>query len=133
MGDEMTPEQMREHLLEAPEPMVGPGIYERAEEGEFTKDDGYDFCGRSLARAMLAVCEADPTLLDVPSREEDESGLERAHNDKLWEAVKETYPGIDKWLGGPTGFQYGWAHNAVRYVLEREPVGNPAIMTIGSG
>lgn len=91
---------------------------------------GYGGAAESLAHALLVLCREDPSLLDVPSKEDDPSGFERADNRKLWEAFKARWPEGNDWLGGPTGFQYGWAHNAVREILGAEPVGNPAVMTI---
>jgi len=125
---ERTPEAMRTYLEEAPLPGDGLPIYERDQGAE-----GYELCGRSLAHALLVLCEENPALLDVPSKADDPDGYERASNDKLWEAFKQRWPEGDEWLGGPTGFQYGWAHNAVRYVLGAEPVGNPAVMTVSRG
>ena len=128
-AETLTAQQMRERIEEAPYPLEGAPIFEREERDE--PMGNYGMAAESLARAMLVVAEEDPTLLDVPSKEEDPSGIDRAHNDKLWEAVKARFPGVSDWLGGPTGFQYGWAHNAVRYALGREGGGNPAIMSIG--
>lgn len=127
--DTMTPEQMRERIEKAPLPGDGEPIHSR--EGESI--DLYGLAAESAAHAMLVVAEENPTLLDVPSREEDPSGFEAADNMKLWEAVEAKWPDADKWWGGITGFQYGWAHGAARYVLGREPVGNPAIVTIKEG
>ncbi len=91
---------------------------------------GYKGCAESLAHAFLVLCRDDPTLLDVQSHEDDPTGFERANNPKLWDAFKARWPEGNDWLGGPTGFQYGWAHNAVREILGAEPVGNPAILTV---
>lgn len=122
-----TPEEHRAYILTAPAPMDGPPIWERA-----TGDDGYEMSGLALARALLTVAEDDPALLDVSAeRENDPTGWEAANNDKLWEAAMDRWEGLDDWLGGVSGFQYGWAHNAVRYVLGAEATGNPAIMTLG--
>jgi hypothetical protein len=126
---DLTPEQMREHIEEAPMPLEGEPIHERFE-GDL--DKGYDLSGRSLARALLLTAEEKPELLDVSQeREKDPSGWAAANNEKLWTAAKEKFPGLDDWLGGITGFQFGWAHNAIRYVLGAEATGNPAIATIG--
>lgn len=122
----MSPAEMRAYIEEAPLPGDGLPIYDRFG----VTDEGYDMAGRSLAHGFLVLAEEDPLLLDVPSREDDPDGSERANNDKLWQAFKERWPQGDDWLGGTTGFQFGWAHNAVRYVVGAEPVGNPAIVTI---
>lgn len=124
MGNEMTPAEMRTYLEEAPLPGDGPGPWEQH------GDEGYGLAGQSLAHALLVLTDERPELLDVPSKEDDPHGFERADNRKLWDAFKERWPDGDVWLGGISGFQYGWAHNAVRYVKDAEPVGNPAIVTI---
>jgi hypothetical protein len=125
----MTPEEMRAHIEVAPLPNT-PGATRPWEEGNL--DHGYDLAGRGLAHAFLVLCEEDPSLLEVPSKDDDPTGSERASNDKLWKAFKARWPDGNEWLGGCTGFQFGWAHNAVRYVLGVEAVGNPAIVTVGS-
>ena len=130
--ESLTPEQVREKIESALMPCEGPGIYERGMAGE----DGYGACAESLARALLITVEDcreenGIDLLDVSEEEKDESGWEAANNDKLWMATQARFPGLAQWLGGPTGFQYGWAHNAVRYALGADTVGNPAIATVG--
>lgn len=132
---EMTPEEMRAYIKEAPPPPPHrgrlrrrlrpdpPGPWDLAD-----KDEGYDLSGRGLAHAFLILAEERPELLEVP---ESADGWEAASNERLWEAFKERWPRGDEWLGGVTGFQFGWAHNAVRYALGAPPVGNPAIMTVG--
>lgn len=130
---EFTPDEMLAYIEEAPMPCEGEGIYERDQ-----TMDGYEMCAKSLARAMLIVVreqrEQGIDLLDLSAeRESDPSGWEAANNDKLWAATQERFPGLSEWLGGPTGFQFGWAHNAVRYALGAEPTGNPAIVTVGGG
>lgn len=133
----MTPAEMRDYLTAAPLPGDGQPIYERddlfhgidAPEGE---ESDYGMAARSLAHAFLVLCEEDATLLAVPNREDDPSGFEAASNDKLWQAFKARWPEGSEWLGGPSGFQFGWAHNAVRHVLGADGVGNPALLTIGT-
>ena len=121
----MTPQEMRTSIEEAPYPLSGLPIWKRK------GVDGYDLSARAAARAMLLVAADDPALLNVPSKEDDPTGVDRAFADAHWNAAKDRWPGLDDWLGGITGFQFGWANNAVRYVLGAEPVGNPAILTIG--
>lgn len=131
----MTPDEMRVYIEEAPLPCDGTPPYKRDDiphgivEGEET---AYSLSARSLAHGLLMLVEEDPSLLDVPDREDDPSGAERADNRKLWDAFKARWPEGNDWLGGPTGFQYGWAHNSVRYALGVEEVGNPAIMTVSA-
>jgi hypothetical protein len=118
----MTPAEMRAYIEEAPLPGDGPGSWE-----PHAKMGGYDGCARSLAHALLVLIEEDPTLLEVPSREDDPTGAARADNEKLWKAFKARWPEGNDWLGGPSVFQYGWAHNAVRYIVGAEAVSNPAM------
>ena len=54
----------------------------------------------------------------------------KAFRDAPWKAAEARWPGLDDWLGGITGFQFGWANNAVRYILGAESVGNPALVTL---
>lgn len=122
-----TPAEMREYIESFPLPGDGHGPWVRS-----SGDEGYESSACSLAHAFLVIAEEDPTLLDVPSKEDDPSGFDRADNRKLWDAFKSRWPDGNDWLGGASGFQFGWAHNAVRFVLGAEAVGNPAIVTIGS-
>lgn len=126
--DTLSPQEMREKIEKAIYPLEGEPIHKRHWEGM----EGYAAAAESAALAMLITAEEDPDLLDVSKEEEDdESGFKAANNMKLWEATKKKFPGLDEWLGGITGFQFGWAHGAVRYIKEFSPVGNPAIVTIG--
>lgn len=122
----MTPTEMRAYLMAAIEPTQGDPIHVR-----MPGMDGYEMAARCAARAMLIVCEENPRLLDVPTREDDPTGFARATHDAHWQAAKDRWPGLDDWLGGLTGFQFGWANNAVRYALGAEAVGNPALVSIG--
>lgn len=122
-----TPEEMRAYIETAPDPLDGPPIWERN-----NGMDGYELSALAAAKAMLIVAEADPSTLTIPSREDDPTGWERANADAHWKAACERWPGLDDWLGGITGFQFGWANNAVRYVLGAEAVGNPAIVTVSA-
>lgn len=132
----MSPDEMRAYVEEAPLPCDGPRPYDRPEwrEPELEEDSGvsaaYGWSARSLAHGLLVLCEEDPTLLDVPLRDEDPSGIEAAFADRLYAAFKARWPEGFDWTGA-TGFQWGWAHNAVRHILGAEPVGNPAVVTVG--
>lgn len=135
----MTPHEMREYVMSAPAPLDGPPIWERPEsqhtsevDGTTSMRHGYEMSALAAAKAMLIVADADPTLLSLPSVEDDPSGLDRAYSDKPWQAAKERWPGLDEWLGGISGFQFGWANNAIRYILGTEAVGNPAVLTIST-
>ncbi len=94
------------------------------------EETAYSLVARSLAHGLLLLVEDNPALLEVPNREDDRDGFEAADNRKLWEAFKARWPDGKDWLGGPTAFQFGWAHNAVRYILDVPEVGNPALVTI---
>ena len=123
----MTPVEMREYLMTALEICEGDSIHRR-----MPGMDGYEMAGRCLGKALLIVCEADPTLLEIPADKDDKSGIGAAFHDAHWGAAKAKWPGLDEWLGGTTGFQFGWANNAVRYALGARAVGNPAIVTVGT-
>lgn len=121
---EKTPEEVRAAIEAAPTPLEGPKPWERATGGE-----AYNLTGQCLAKALLIVADKDPSLLKVS---EDEDSWDQAENKKLWEAAKQEFPGLSNWLGGPTSFQYGWAHNLVRYIHEVDAVGNPAVVEVTS-
>ena len=72
----------------------------------------------AIAKAMLLCVEADPKLIEDDRR------------DDLYGAVVKKYPGFDAWVRRATGFQVGWATNCVRWLFEKPPVANPAILTI---
>lgn len=116
----MTPAEMREYIMNAPSPMEGIPIAER----DLPDGEGYDLAGRATAKALLLICEADPSLLLFP---EGATDTDRAFHGPHWKAACEKWPGLDGWLGGITGFMFGWANNAVRFALEAEQVGNPAV------
>lgn len=122
----MTKAEMLSYIQSAPDPMEGPPITDRGLSG----GAGYELAGLAAAKAMLIVCQEDPRLLDLPSAESDPSGVARATHDAHWKAAVARWPGLDDWLGGITGFMFGWANNAVRYALGVEEVGNPACVSI---
>lgn len=134
---ELSPEDMKAKLKSAIYPESGPAIHTRdwskEEEEGGSMAGGYQAAAESLAYALLLTAESDPALLDITDeREKDPTGWDEANNEKLWKACQEKFPNIVRWLGGPTGFQFGWAHNAARYALNFPTVGNPAVMTVGS-
>lgn len=112
----------------------------------------YDTSAKAAAKIILQTIEANPDVLwaEIPTEAEyeylDENGaviedreerfkgtftmaregwmevmkpLMSAENTAEWETL------------GLTGFQWGWAVNTVRWILDMPPVGNPAIITIG--
>lgn len=123
----MTPAEMREHLMGALDINEGEPIHRR-----MPGTEGYEMAARCLGKALLLVCEDDPSLLDIPADKDGARGIGAAFHDAHWGAAKARWPGINDWLGGVTGFQFGWANNAVRYALGTRTVGNPAILTVGS-
>ena len=127
----LEPQEWRERLEQHPLPGEGPDPLTRCE-GDM--DKGYELAAETLAHCMLAVVDKDPTLLDVTKeKEEDPTGFAAASNDKLEAALEAVWPNRvwDDFCGGVTGFQWGWAHNIVRYIYGVDATGNPAIVTIG--
>ena len=124
MSTRMSPSELRAHVEEAPTPLDGPALYDRFSS---EPEKGYDMAGRAAAKAMLLVCTEDPALLSFP---EGATSTDKAFRDAPWKAAEARWPGLDDWLGGITGFQFGWANNAVRYILGAESVGNPALVTL---
>lgn len=118
---EKTPEELRAKVESAPMPLEGDRIWDRAK-GE----EAYSLTADCLARALLIVADKDPSLLKVDAKD----AWEAASNQNLWRAAKEEFPGLSDWLGGPTGFQFGWAHNLVRFIHGVDQVGNPAVVTV---
>lgn len=122
-----SPQEWREHLASLPEPLVGPSPWEGIKWSDGS-DDAYQLASELTAKAMLAVVDDDPTLLDIPDSITD--SYERASYDAAWKAAEARYPGLNDWLGGITGNVFGWANQLVRYIHDKPPVGNPAIVTI---
>lgn len=84
----------------------------------------YELAARSFAKRLLPWMEAHPEHASKQTY----SWLEDA-DDLIDDAVK----GSDDWPGDPyrvTGFQWGWALNACKYVLGLPPVPNPSLATI---
>jgi hypothetical protein len=122
-----TPTEWRARLEARPLPGEGAPAWQGV-----GPTSGYEAAAETLAHMMLVVADARPDLLDVTAeRECDPSGWDAANNDKLMRALAERWPTWDDHCGGVTGFQWGWAHNIVRYVVGAPPTGNPAIMTVG--
>lgn len=76
-----------------------------------TKDVSYSDESRRFARLVLTEADKNPDLFLSNSRK---------FSDKLFE-------GGDYNL---TGFMFGWAVNAVRYVLGTNPIQNPAVISL---
>ena len=97
--------------MAGPAPMEGDPLSKRG----LSDNVYYDATLLALARAMLAECDADPSLLDPTA----------SFNCRLWDSVM-ARPGLVGWLGSPSGYMFGCAENAVRFALGRPGVANPA-------
>lgn len=91
-------------------------------EGDGFSDRAYSMVGGMIARGMLDALRQHPaTPLD---------------DEHLWPLYKEHItPGEEaEAISGrmsPTGFQVGWAVNAVRAICEQPAIANPAIVEVG--
>jgi hypothetical protein len=81
--------------------------------------DSYSGSANWVARQLVELARADPTVI----------GSGRDLYDVLKERIGEGAPGYDV-LTSLTRFQWGWAENTARAILELPPVPNPAILTI---
>jgi hypothetical protein len=112
------------------------------------KDEGWGYNGAafSLARIMLEFIEDHPEFADVPmdptfdfNKRKGERGYYKTIGiGELMKAFgEEAYwsKDIDDYLGGVTGFMWGWAYNAVRYALNQDEKAepNPAIIEVTIG
>jgi hypothetical protein len=114
-----------------PRPCEGIPIHERAD-----IEDGYSMAADAIAHAFLLLLDDEPALFEAVELYPPDSALElrgtpRPLMDMLWDRAKVRWPGFSAWIGGPSGFQVGFAMNAVRCIKARPPEGNPAFMTIG--
>lgn len=131
-------EDWRKRLEALPMPLEGPSPWETSVSPERlaaeSNDPGaarYQLAAELTAKAMLVMADEDPSLLDIP--EDITDSWDRSDYSAAWDAAKEHWPGLDAWLGGITGNMFGWANQLVRWIHEKPPVGNPAIITIGDG
>lgn len=120
-----TPAQARAELEALPMPMEGPSPFDSG------SDEPYELAARMTAKAMLMCADEDPTLLDIP--EDITDYYARADYSAAWDKAQERWPGLDDWIGGITLNMFGWANMVVRWIHDKPPVGNPAIITIGIG
>lgn len=81
--------------------------------------------------------EVDAHLSSLDSISEDERsawsglvGLTKEPDHILYEKVKDRWPNFAEFAGGITGFQSGWAYNAIRVLKGEAPASNPAIVDI---
>jgi hypothetical protein len=85
----------------------------------------YDDAARIIAKAMLEFVQTSSLASEFRAMSSREFG-------KRWEdEQREHYLAADKRARGVTAFQFGWAYNAVRAILDLESAGNPAIVEIG--
>lgn len=103
-----------------------------------TVADSYDSAARCLGKFILLALRARPELHNVPTEtvydwKKNFDGthmppvLQRGLSDLLKDVDPEGYKAA---VDGVTGFQWGWAVNAARYVLQLPPVKNPALMEL---
>lgn len=123
--EQRTPEQLREHI----ETHRGPS--------------GYESSANEACHRILLTYEARPEAVQWPAEPEghiekgpENGGMGRWVHDgpDLYTAVKEQTDGLgDVSMSdlGLTGFQWGWAVNAAKYIVGAPPVPNPAILTVG--
>lgn len=127
-----TREEVRQRIEAAPLPGDGEPPWELAEEM-----NAYSLATDSLAHAFLVLAEERPELLEHDGRFPDDFEIEELRGrptgdptGAIWEAMKERWPGADEWIGGATGFMVGFAFNQVRWLMEKPPAPNPAIVTV---
>lgn len=90
---------------------------------EANQGDGYDGCANRAALAVLQLFETVPASRTWST---DDPG------DPLYQSVKDGRPDLyDEVWSQMTGFQWGWAVNAAKYIVGEPPVPNPAILVIG--
>lgn len=116
---------------------------------------GYGDCCDMLAGAVLNFFEARPEALEWPSENTyqwrapggewvdhvrdlpqdsdfDFGSVEsRAVGPDLYGSIKGVYPNVEDL--GITGFQWGWATNCARWLLDAQPQPNPAIVVLSTG
>jgi hypothetical protein len=123
-------EALMKRVMDAPLPGEGTPIWERK------GVDRYSAAADSLAHAFLEVAKTRPGILTkkayYPMNYQVVSlrGKEMDADVLAWEAAKTTFPGMDEWLGGATGFMVGFAFNLARHLHGLQPAPNPAIVTI---
>jgi hypothetical protein len=115
-----------------------PWEYGVPDEGKMS--DGYTACANWLARQILEWLEGDLTRGLGPVEDSIEWGKTPSGQidwsthtvtAKGWSTLMKEAGFFPDGMYGCTGFQWGWACNAARTILDMPPVSNPAIMTIG--
>lgn len=131
-GDELaSKDEVRTRIEKAPDPCEGKPIWDRELEG----NDAYSLAADCITRAFLHMVLEDQAVLYTEFYYDDEheflAGKTRDTSDVLWERVMARWPEFDKWIGGASGFQVGFAYSTVRFLLDKPYVGNPAIVELG--
>lgn len=91
--------------------------------------EGYENCARFAAKTLLSVARRDPVAFGKALDAYREDPTTRAIEDLMTPDERDMlFEG--RW--GLSGFMWGWACQTVAYLLEQEPVGNPALVTISS-
>lgn len=123
---------------------------------EIQADQGntYSGCANRAALAILDLFKTEPEAVGWPATPEGAFHVKatgelathqqlqslsfddmefRPTGPDLYETVKAQRPDLyDDVFSQMTGFQWGWAVNAAKYIVGAPPVPNPAIMTIGA-
>lgn len=141
LGDTPSPKEEEQHSTEAvrdrimavPGPCEGEPIWER-DLGE----EAYSLAADCIAKAMVLAADDKPEILTEvrvygpqDTEIEDLWGKQMDPTSVAWEEITMRWPGFSDWIGGPTGFQVGFAFNAARMIHELPPAPNPAILEIG--
>lgn len=117
------------------------------------QESTYSGCANRAALAVLDLFEARPETQQWPAEAEGAFHVKatgelatqeelrslnfedmefRPTGPDLYSTVKELRPDLyDEIFSQMTGFQWGWAVNAAKYIVGAPPVPNPAIITIG--
>lgn len=102
-------------------------VFDREHGGDFG-DGGYDNAARHCAKVLLRVAARDPEAF--------KGALDRFREHPYGDDLEQLMTADERAATmegrfGVTGYQWGWAVNAVAHLLEQEAVPNPAIVTLG--
>lgn len=141
--ERQTCEQVRARVMAAPLPGEGEGLWPHVEAGTQVKEgalaDTYTLATDCLAHAFVVLAEEKPALLDEQRFYPNDCDVEilrgkpMSPETAMWEAFTARWPEGDDWVGGASGFMVGFAFNVCRFLVEKPPVLNSAIVTVGSG
>ena len=114
-------EEARQHNDQAQ--TIAADVLAKAASGEWPDppenydDEGYDYCCLWTAALIVRFCTDRPGLIT-------QSG------DDIWNVIKNLKEASVLNGFGLSGYQWGWAVNTAKRVMETPPGPNPAIMTI---